>query len=257
MIAAGTFGKRAEIRVTGSHGLGYVELTAEMIRSFGVCAEREYREGELWYVFSGEGSYQAREYLIEPDMSAAAYFYAMAGVCGAEVCVHGVTDSMLQGDTEFLRVLEQMGCRVTVDDNAAVFVQGPLNGILKGGFEIDMSAFSDQALTLSAIAPFADAPITISGIGHIRLQECDRIHAITGNLKALGILTEEKEDSVTIYPGTPHGCEIETFEDHRVAMSFALTGLQTENVWILNPSCTAKTFAEYFQVLEEALHMAQ
>ena len=116
-----------------------------------------------------------------------------------------------------------------------------------------MSAFSDQALTLAAIAPFADAPITITGIGHIRLQECDRIAAIVNNLTALGIKVEEKTDEVTIYPGVSKGCELKTYEDHRVAMSFALTGLRTEGVRILNPSCCKKTFAEYFDVLEEVL----
>lgn len=134
-----------------------------------------------------------------------------------------------------------------------IVVSGPEGGRLKGGFTVDMSAFSDQALTLAAIAPFADEPVTITGIGHIRLQECDRIEAIVHDLTALGIRTEEKSDAVTIYPGTPKGCEIETYDDHRVAMSFALTGLRTEGVRILNPSCCKKTFAEYFTVLEEVL----
>ena len=208
------------------------------------------------YVFSGEDCYKSLTYDVEPDMSAAAYFYALAAVLGVKVAVKGVSNHMIQGDMEFFNVLEKMGCEVQglgKNDSGSIIVAGRKDGSLVGGFEQDMSAFSDQALTLAAIAPYANAPITISGIGHIRLQECDRIKAIVENLTALGIKTEEKKDSVTIYPGALKGCEIETYDDHRVAMSFALTGLRTKGVKIVNPSCCKKTFAEYFQVLEMVL----
>lgn len=251
LIAVGILEKKAEIHVVGSHGLSYVDLTAEMMESFGVSVEKRTADGQVKYLFSGEGSYRALDYDIEPDMSAAAYFYALAAVLGIRTAVKGVTGHMLQGDTAFLKVLETMGCRVQMGET--VRVTGPENGRLKGGFTVDMSAFSDQALTLAAIAPFADAPITITGIGHIRLQECDRIAAIVSNLTSLGIRAEAQEDAVTIHPGTPVGCDIETYDDHRVAMSFALTGLRTEGVRILNPSCCKKTFAEYFEVLEQVL----
>lgn len=254
LISAGTFGRKTEIRVSGSHGLSYVELTASMMKSFGVNVKKHVCKGQIKYLFSGGGSYNALQYEIEPDMSAAAYFYALAGVLGAKISVKGVSSNMLQGDVEFLKVLSQMGCKVTENDSKTITVIGAENGRLKGGFTVDMSAFSDQALTLCAIAPFADAPITIKGIGHIRLQECDRIRAIVHNLTSLGIKTDEKPDEVTIYPGTPKGCEIETYDDHRVAMSFALTGLRTQGVRILNPSCCKKTFAEYFEVLEKTLN---
>ncbi len=251
LIAVGTLGKKAQIQVVGNHGLSYVDLTAEMMKDFGVIAEKVVVDGQICYQFSGEGKYQALEYDVEPDMSAAAYFYALAAILGAKVVVRGVTSHMLQGDTAFLKLLERMGC--TIQEEKDIVVTGPGDGKLLGGFTIDMSAFSDQALTLAAIAPFADAPITITGIGHIRLQECDRIKAIVNNLDVLGIKTEEKEDQVTIYPGTPVGGIVETYEDHRVAMSFALTGLRSEGVVIKNPSCCKKTFAEYFEVLEQTL----
>lgn len=253
LIAVGTLGKKAEINVVGNHGLSYVDLTAEMMRSFGVSVEKWTIDEKITYLFSGEGSYKALNYDVEPDMSAAAYFYALAAVLGTKVAVKGVTRYMLQGDVEFLNVLEKMGCDVQEKNDGTVVVTGTEDGKLRGGFSVDMSAFSDQALTLAAIAPFADAPITITGIGHIRLQECDRIHAIVQNLTTLGIKTEEKEDEVTIYPGVPKSGDVETYDDHRVAMSFALTGLRTAGVRILNPSCCKKTFAEYFDVLEKVL----
>lgn len=251
LIAAGTRQQPMEIHVTGRHGLSYVDLTADMMRDFGVTAEKSEQGGTIVYKLAGTAQYHAVDDPIEPDMSAAAYFYAAAALLGITVCVKGVTDRMRQGDTAFLNVLAQMGC--TVKTGARTTVTGPADGVLRGGFTVDMSAFSDQALTLAAIAPYADAPITIKGIAHIRLQECDRIRAITENLAALGIRAEAGEDSVTIHPRQPLGCEIETFEDHRVAMSFALTGLRTKGVRILNPACCAKTFAEYFDVLEALL----
>lgn len=253
LIAVGTLGKKAEINVTGSHGLSYVDLTAEMMKDFGVTVHKQTSEGgSVKYLFSGGDNYAPLDYSIEPDMSAAAYFYALAAVLGTSVTVRGVSENMLQGDIEFLRVLEKIGCKICAG-NGDTAVTGPKNGELKGGFTVDMSAFSDQALTLAAIAPFADAPITITGIGHIRLQECDRISAIAENLAALGIKTDENPDSITIYPGRPHACNIKTYDDHRVAMSFALTGLRTDGVKILDPYCCKKTFAEYFDVLEDVL----
>lgn len=253
LIAIGTLGKTADIHVIGSHGLSYVDLTVAMMKDFGVQVIKQVIDGQIQYHFEGESSYQALDYSIEPDMSAAAYFYALAAVLGSKVTVKGVTSHMLQGDTAFLEVLEKMGCEL-IGLNENIIIAGPDNAPLVGGFSIDMSSFSDQALTLAAIAPFANAPITITGIGHIRLQECDRIGAIVHNLTALGIKVDEKENEVTIYPGTPKGSDIETYDDHRVAMSFALTGLKTEGVRILNPECCKKTFAQYFEVFDKVLN---
>lgn len=249
LIAAGTFGKRTEIIVEGSHGLSYVDLTAEMMKDFGVTVSKSDNDGTV-YILNGDESYCSRDYSIEPDMSAAAYFYAMAAVLGITVSVNGVNGNMMQGDTDFIGVLAEMGCKADISDDH-ITVAGPEK--LKGGLTVDMSAFSDQALTLAAIAPYADAPVTITGIEHIRLQECDRINAIVTNLETLGVKATERKDSVTVYPSSVHGGEVETFDDHRVAMSFALTGLKTDGVQILNPSCCKKTFAEYFDILDNVI----
>lgn len=257
LIAAGAFTKGTEIRVEGSHGLSYVDITASMMKSFGADVQKDISDGQIKYIISGNGGYRALDYKIEPDMSAAAYFYALAAVLGTRVAVKGVTSNMLQGDTQFLSVLAEMGCEIGKTDSGNITVTGDENGKLKGGFTVSMSSFSDQALTLAAIAPFADAPITITDIGHIRLQECDRINAIAENLAALGIKVDEGSDRITVYPGDPKGCDIETYDDHRVAMSFALTGLRTKGVRILNPTCCKKTFAEYFEVLEKTMEIIE
>lgn len=253
LIAAGTLHQSMAIEVTGSHGLSYVELTVKMMGQFGVIVDKRTVRGKLCFSLSADMAYQAMDYIVEPDMSAASYFYAFAAVLGIRMSVHGIRFPMLQGDAEFIRVLEKMGCTAEEGDGGELVFSGPTDGILKGGFILDMSAFSDQALTLAAIAPYADAPVTITGIGHIRLQECDRIHAIVRNLTALGIETEVRENEITIFPGVPKGCLIETYDDHRVAMAFALTGLRTKGVKIVNPSCCQKTFGEYFDVFGQTL----
>lgn len=249
LIAAGTLDRDIEITAVGNHGLSYVDMTLKMMNSFGVCASHSFKGGNNLYTFNGGKGYKACDYGIEPDMSAAAYFYAMAALLKVKIAVMGVSLNMLQGDTAFLNLLSQMGCKLYTYQGNAV-IEG---GSLQGGFEADMSAFSDQALTLAAIAPYADTPIRITGIAHIRLQECDRIAAIRNNLNALGISTESDDVGVTIFPAKTHGGEIETYDDHRVAMSFALTGLLTDGVIIKNPDCCKKTFAQFFEVLEEVI----
>ncbi len=222
----------------------YIRITRNMMEEFGVTTGFDGRD----YTVPAGASYRRSRYAVEPDMSAACYFYAAAAVTGGRAVVRNVHMDNTQGDLKFLTVLEQMGAAVeeTAD---GIRVTGPQEGRLHG-VTVDMNDFSDQALTLAAIAPFADAPVMIRHIGHIRLQESDRIHAITEALKTLGISCEEEEDAVTIFPGKPHGGIIHTYEDHRVAMAFAVTGLRTEGVWIDNPGCCAKTFEEYFQVLD-------
>ena len=199
-------------------------------------------------------------------MSAACYFYAAAAITGSTVTVKGVHPDISQGDIRFLDVLRQMGCTVE-DTREGIRLTGPAGMAppflsaastagrpLLHGISVNMNDFSDQALTLAAIAPFADSPVEITGIAHIRGQECDRLHAMAENLTRAGIRTEEGEGSIRIDPGIPHACRIETYEDHRVAMSFALMGLRTEGIRISNPACCAKTFPDYFSLLEDFAH---
>ena len=143
-------------------------------------------------------------------------------------------------------MLEQLGCKVT-DTAKGICVEGPEHGNIHG-IDIDMNDFSDQTMTLAAMAPYADAPVHISHIGHIRLQESDRIHAIVTELRRAGIRCEEEEDALTIYPGVPHAAVIKTYEDHRMAMAFSLLGLRTEGIIIDDPLCCKKTFENYFEL---------
>ena len=245
LIAAPLAKEDVKIKVAGTHGMAYIEMTCRMMEQFGVLTEHP--SPDTFLIKAGQ-TYRAQDYAIEPDVSAACYFYALAALSGCSVIVDGVPEHSLQGDTEFLNILEKMGCRVT-RTNEGICITGPAGRL--HGLTVDMSSCSDQAITLAAIAPFADSPVTITGIGHIRGQESDRLSAITENLTAMGIRCDERADSITIYPGVPKPAHIKTHDDHRLAMGFAVTGLFAEGIVIENPSCCRKTFAEFFECLEE------
>lgn len=219
------------IEVTGTHGMSYIGMTVKMMEQFGVKAHCD-TTPPVYHIPGGQ-SYQALDYQIEPDLSAACYFYAAAALLGMSVTVSHVTRDSLQGDIRFLDLLVQMGCTLT-DTPEGLCITGPAEKRLKG-IEADMASFSDQAITLAALAPFADSPTTITGIGHIRHQESDRIHAIVTELGKIGIKCDETENSITIYPGTPFPTEIDTYDDHRMAMGFALIGLRAEGITIKDP----------------------
>lgn len=225
----------------------YIRITRKMLADAGVDSVFD---GKTYLVGAG-AAYTKMRYQIEPDVSAACYFYAAAAVTGGRALVRHVYFENSQGDMQFLRVLESMGCVVTQKEDG-IEVVGAKGGRLKG-ISVDMNDFSDQALTLAAIAPFADGAVQILRIGHIRRQECDRLHAITSELTKRGICCEEQEDAVTIYPGTPQAGEVETYDDHRVAMAFSLLGLRTDGIVIRNPECCKKTFEHYFDVLDELM----
>ncbi len=233
--------------IEGTHGMAYIEMTRKMMRQFGV--ETLKRDERTFLTPAGQ-HYRALDYRIEPDVSAACYFYAMCPLLHIPVRVDDVHFDSLQGDVRFIRILEQMGCRAA-DSTSGIVLEPPADRTFRG-ITADMSACSDQAITLAAIAPFADGPTTITGIGHIRLQESDRIAGMAAELTRMGIRCEERADSITVYPGSPKPSTVETYEDHRMAMGFALTGLRSPGISISNPGCCRKTFEDYFAVLDHA-----
>lgn len=226
----------------------YIDMTIKMIEQFGGAVTKE---GQTYRV-SHAGPYLPLDYLIEPDVSGAGYFFAMAVLTGGSILVKDVHLKSLQGDIRFLDVLERLGAKIE-DTDAGVKLQGPANGCYNG-IDIDLNDCSDQTMTLAALAVFAKTPTIIRNIGHIRLQESDRIHAIVTELKKMGITCEEADDSITIYPGTPQPAEIDTYNDHRMAMAFSLIGLKAEGIVINDPDCTAKTFENYFELLDDVIN---
>lgn len=250
LIASCLSPKDFTIRVEGSHGMAYIEITRKMMEHFGVAIQAS-ADGRSFTIPAGQ-KYHALDYQIEPDASAAAYFYGLGMVLGVPVKVAHITFDSMQGDVEFLRILEKMGA-VLKEDADGILLTPPLDGKYHG-VDVDMSACSDQAITLAALAPFADAPTTIRGIGHIRYQECNRMNAIITELGKMGIHCEETDSTITIYPGSPKPSLVHTYEDHRMAMGFSLIGLRTEGIEIDNPGCCRKTFENYFEYLDECVN---
>ena len=236
------------VKVTGSHGMSYVIMTIRMMAQFGVGIERTITGA---YRRKYEDGYKAKEYIVEPDVSAACYFYALAPLLRVSVKVKNVHMECLQGDIKFLKVLVRMGCKINEQEDGVLLLP-PSEKFLGGSF--DLSNFSDQALTLAAIAPFASSKVCIMNVGHIRYQECNRMEAIMKNLSKMGIAAMDHANNIFILPGKPKPCQIDTFEDHRVAMAFALVGTMVDGIVIENPSCTRKTFEDYFETLEEAVY---
>lgn len=235
-----------DIHITSEKTDGsYIHITRKMLADAGVEVKYDGKN----YRIDPKAAYQKKHYQIEPDVSAACYFYAAAAITGGRALVKHVHKDNSQGDMKFLDVLARMGCTVT-EKADGIEVTGPAEDTLKG-IEIDMNDFSDQALTLAAIAPFCNSDVHITHIGHIRGQECDRLHAMSEELTKRGITCTEEPDAITIKPGTPSPGIVSTYEDHRVAMSFALLGLKVDGIVIDNPSCCRKTFENYFDLLDQ------
>jgi 3-phosphoshikimate 1-carboxyvinyltransferase len=222
----------------------YVDMTLQVMDRFGVQVERK---GYDRFLIQPQ-CYQAREsFFVESDASAASYFFAAPAICGGSVLVTGISRRSIQGDIGFLVVLDRMGCTIE-ETSAGIRVQGPAE---LRGVNVDLGDIPDTAQTLAAIAPFASSPTTIRGIATARLKESDRISAACTELARLGVRVEEHSDGMTIYPCRNfRPAVIRTYNDHRMAMAFALVGLIVPGVSIEDPGCVAKTFPDYFKVLE-------
>ena len=218
----------------------YIDMTIRMMQAFGVNVEHaasgRYRIAPQRYHGTGYG--------VEPDASAASYFFAAAAVTGGEVTVQGLSRNSLQGDVRFVAVLQRMGCDVQWGESSITVC-----GKALGGIDVDMNEISDTAQTLAAVALFAEGPTRIRNVAHIRHKETDRIRAVATELQRLGIAVDEHDDGLTIHPGPVRAATIDTYDDHRMAMSFALVGLKVPGIRIANPDCTAKTYPRFFDDL--------
>ncbi|MFE5819166.1 3-phosphoshikimate 1-carboxyvinyltransferase [Streptomyces sp. NPDC056479] len=228
------------ITVTDLVSVPYVEITIAMMRAFGV---QVHREGDVFVV--PPGGYRATTYAVEPDASTASYFFAAAAVTGGEVTVPGLGEGALQGDLGFVDVLRRMGAQVSVGPDATT-VRG--TGELRG-ITVNMRDISDTMPTLAAIAPFASGPVRIEDVANTRVKECDRLEACAENLRRLGVEVATGPDWIEIRPGTPvaDDAEIKSYGDHRIVMSFAVTGLRAPGVSFDDPGCVRKTFPDFHE----------
>lgn len=231
-----------EIEIVGRLKTPYIDITVSVMEAFGANVSHDNYQ---FFRIEGGQQYQPREYPIEPDASTASYFFAAAAITGGRVRVTNLSMDSAQGDVHFVDVLEQMGCQVNhYDDGIELMGPDRLKGV-----DLDMKAISDTSLTLAAIAPFANSKVVIRNIEHTRYQETDRIHAMVTELRKLGVHVVEHLDGVEILPARITPAEVDTYGDHRVAMSFSLIGLKVPGIRIKNPDCVSKTFPNFFDVL--------
>jgi 3-phosphoshikimate 1-carboxyvinyltransferase len=221
----------------------YVDMTLKVMESFGVDVSHHFMANTFETL---PQVYQARDYWIEPDASAASYFWAAAAITGGKVRVEGLTKKSLQGDVGFCDCLLKMGCAMIEEPDSLTIVGQSLTGI-----EVDMNSISDTVQSLAAVALFAEGPTTIRGVAHNRHKETDRIGDLAHELRKVGAEVEEFDDGMKITPGSLRAAELETYNDHRMAMSLALIGLKQPGIVINNPGCTVKTYPHYFEDLEK------
>lgn len=219
----------------------YVDMTLAVMRQFG--AHVTTNDGRT-YTIPSQQTYSAQDYTIEPDASAASYFWAAAAITGGTVTVEGLSRTSLQGDVAFCECLAAMGCDVQYNNDSITVTGNPLRGI-----DTNMCDISDTVQTLSAVAMFAESPTTITGVDHIRHKETDRIGNLAIELRKLGAGVEELADGLRVTPQPRQGASIATYNDHRMAMSLSLVGLKTPGVIIEDPGCTEKTYPHFFKDL--------
>ena len=230
-----------KLRVIGDTARPFIDMTLRLMEAWGAHSSAE---GETIVVPGGQW-YRAQHFVVEPDASSASYFAAAAALVGGKVRIEGLTSNSVQGDIGFLRLLEQMGARVTWHpDHVEVAGTGPLAGV-----DVAMNSMPDMVPTLAAIAPFALSPTRIRNVAFIRHHESDRIRALATELRRLGAAVIESEDGLEIAPSAMHPAVIETYDDHRIAMSFSVIGLKLGGLKIKDPGCVAKTFPDFFDRL--------
>ncbi|MBV8077666.1 MAG: 3-phosphoshikimate 1-carboxyvinyltransferase [Planctomycetaceae bacterium] len=219
----------------------YVAMTLAVMEAFGVrVGNRKDRRFDV-----RPARYSGRTFAIEPDASAASYFFALAAITGGTVTVDGLGEGSIQGDLGFVDVLEHMGCPVVRGRDATTVTGGPLRGV-----DVDMNAISDTVMTLAVVALFARGMTRIRNVGHIRHKETDRIAALAAELRKLGANVEEQPDGLIIFPPAAIApARIATYDDHRMAMAFALAGIKAEGVTVLDPGCVAKTYPGFWEDL--------
>jgi 3-phosphoshikimate 1-carboxyvinyltransferase len=221
----------------------YVDMTLSVMAAFGVeVGNRAYRS---FSVKAGQ-HYLPQAYRIEADASSASYFFSAAAITGGKVKVKHFPSASVQGDATFVSILEKMGCEVTRSEGGVEVRGGRLRGL-----EISMNAMPDLVPTLAVTAAFAEGETVIRDIGHLRFKESDRITVLAEELCKLGIRVEEGKDWLKVERGRMHGAEIETHNDHRLAMSLAIAGLAVPGVKIKDERCVDKSFPGFWEVFQK------
>ncbi|REE99993.1 3-phosphoshikimate 1-carboxyvinyltransferase [Thermomonospora umbrina] len=244
LISAPVTEKGVQLEVVGDLvSKPYVDMTIAALRQTGIAVGR--REFSTFTVDGGQ-RYRGGEIAVEPDASGMSYFLAAAAVLGGRVTIPGIGPGSHQGDVGLVKAFVDMGCTATSDTDGITVTGGPLTGI-----DIDMGDMPDVAPTLAVVAAFARGRTHITGIGNLRVKECDRIDAVATELGKMGVTVDTTQDTMTVHGGTePRGAVIDTYDDHRIAMAFAVAGLRTPGVVIREPGCVVKSFPNFWEVFQ-------
>ncbi|MFX1536667.1 MAG: 3-phosphoshikimate 1-carboxyvinyltransferase [Promethearchaeota archaeon] len=223
----------------------YIDITIEMMEKFGVVVKSE----DIFKVKSGQ-SYKATDYVVEGDFSSASYFFAATAVLGGSIRIFNLNRNSNQGDRSFLNYMSIMGCNVTYTENYIELERDPRKPLK--GIEVDMKNTPDIVQTLAIVACFASSPTIIRNIAHLRHKETDRIKSTATELRKLGVIVRTTNDSITIHPPKKlKSATIETYNDHRTAMSFSIAGLKIPGVVVKNPECVKKSFPDFYHILQK------
>ncbi len=230
-----------ELAVTGEAARPFITMTLRLMARWGASATL--RGGSI--VVPGGQHYAAQSFEVEPDASSASYFAAAAAMVGGSIVLEGLRADSVQGDIAFMKLLERMGARVRWrDDGVEVGGSGNLAGV-----DVAMNGMPDLVATLAAIAPYCSSPTRIRGVAFIRHHESDRLRALATELQRLGASVHECEDGMLIEPSRLEATAVETYDDHRIAMAFAVAGLKTAGLRIRHPGCVSKTYPDFFRDL--------
>ncbi|MEE2753079.1 MAG: 3-phosphoshikimate 1-carboxyvinyltransferase [Candidatus Latescibacterota bacterium] len=247
LMAAPYAKKDVEIRVTGDDLISkpYIDMTIDIMGKFGVHV---FNDSYNTFIIRAGQRYSSQTYQVEPDATNATYFFGAAAITGGCIRIRHLSRNSSQGDVRFVEILERMGCLIEESDDG-VGVRGPKQ---LRGIDVDLNDMPDVAQTLCAIASFAKNPVTIRNVGSMRIKETDRIAAMKNELTRLGIKVETWSDGLRIHPAdTIRPTSVDTYDDHRMAMSLSLIGLKTQGLVINNPECVNKTFPTYFETLAQ------
>jgi 3-phosphoshikimate 1-carboxyvinyltransferase len=244
MLIAPYTQKGLEISATkGPVSKPYIDITIDVMRKCGVGVKRDHYQ---YFSVKGGQTYRAGHYTIEPDGSQASYFWAAAAITRGTVKLKNIRLDSTQGDVKFAEILRSMGCQLEQDNDGTTITGGALTGV-----EVDMANMPDVVPTLGVVAAFANGTTVIRNVTHLRVKESDRLAAVINELQKIGIRAYSKQDDLYIEGGRPHGAEIETYNDHRIAMSFAVAGLKVPEVKIKGEACVEKSFPNFWEVFDQ------